>query len=161
MSTSPRKHRAPFRPVDTILSPQKPHFKTPSVGSKYKRAVHSLPDNEGDSYLSESESGYSTGSFTRDRSETEFLGNSSSLFEEDRSQPQLHTPPSALHFQHVNAHNKDNVGRLGNMVREREPPAAHARPQAPAAKPLQELVNKPSAKPSQEGCTKGILQSLV
>jgi len=140
MSISPRKHRAPFRPVDTIASPQKPSFKTPSNGSRDRRTHLDSPDGDKESYLPEVRSGYSTASFQSDRLDIDALGNSSSLFEEDRSLPQLHTPPSALHSRHTTTHNKYNAGKPVKMVREREPPAAQP-PRAPAPKPLQELVN--------------------
>jgi hypothetical protein len=33
MTTSPRKHRAPFRPVDTLSAPQKPRFNAQEVAT--------------------------------------------------------------------------------------------------------------------------------
>ncbi|KAF2689998.1 hypothetical protein K458DRAFT_426847 [Lentithecium fluviatile CBS 122367] len=131
MSSSPRKRRAPFRLVDTISSPQKPNFATPSS-----------PDNDEEaSYLLESESGYSVESFRGDRSETDFPANSSSLFDENRSLIQLDTPPSTFHPRHTTVHNNDNSLRVNKMVREREPPMAAPPTHPPAPKSLQELAS--------------------
>jgi hypothetical protein len=64
MNTSPRKHRATFRPVDTLSSAQKPSFQTAAA----KRATEVDAENE-NSFLEETSITY--------------LGDSSSLFEGD------------------------------------------------------------------------------
>jgi len=63
MSTSRPKHRAPFRPVDSLSSPQKPSF-----------APHTAKGAASDGNDS---------SFVADRSALSYLGDSSSLFEGD------------------------------------------------------------------------------
>jgi hypothetical protein len=65
MSNTSRKPGAPFRPVDTLSSPQKPIF-APHAAAK----AHARDETDYDS------------SFTGDLSATH-LGNSSSLFEHD------------------------------------------------------------------------------
>lgn len=76
MNDGPRKHRAPFRPVNTLTTPQKPRFQTEA-----KRALRD--DTENDS------------SFVEERSITH-LGDSSSLFEGESIQdsPQYVPTPS-------------------------------------------------------------------
>jgi hypothetical protein len=64
MATNPRKHRAPFRPVDSLSAPQKPTFQTQAA----KRAAREEAENES--------------SFLEDHSVTH-LGDSSNLFDED------------------------------------------------------------------------------
>jgi hypothetical protein len=64
MNTNPRKHRAPFRPVDSLSSLQKPAFQTKAA----KRAAQEEAENES--------------SFLEENSVTH-LGNSSNLFDED------------------------------------------------------------------------------
>jgi hypothetical protein len=65
MSTNPRKHRAPFRPVDSLSSPQKPSF----PAQARKPAPHDETENDS--------------SFVEARSTISYLGDSSSLFEGD------------------------------------------------------------------------------
>jgi hypothetical protein len=65
MSTTSRKHGAPFRPINTLSLPQKPTFHPQAAA---KRSARDETDNES--------------SFAEDLSATH-LGNSSSLFEDD------------------------------------------------------------------------------
>jgi hypothetical protein len=64
MSANPRKHRGPFRPVDSLSSPQKPSFQSLAA----KQSAQRETDDES--------------SFLEDNSVTH-LGNSSNLFDED------------------------------------------------------------------------------
>ncbi|KAF2243734.1 hypothetical protein BU26DRAFT_523326 [Trematosphaeria pertusa] len=140
MNNSPRKHRAPHRPIDTLSSPQKPNFRTPSDGTKDRRIREASPDDQENSYLATSESEHSPSSLPGDRSEPHFLGHSSSLFDEDYSGAALHTPP-AFNSRKSTTTNKDTGRRLDGMVREREPPAPQPRTQPPGPRALQELTN--------------------
>ncbi|KAF2642832.1 hypothetical protein P280DRAFT_468143 [Massarina eburnea CBS 473.64] len=143
MNSGPRKHRTAFRPLDTLSSSQKLHSAASLDGNTCTHRP-SL-DGEESSYLPYLPEGHSTGSFAyppSDRSEIEFLGDSSSLFIEDgasllRSTPQ-HTPNPPR-----------TTTKATKMVRERDPPAQQPRAQQPPSKtpsktpskPLQELVN--------------------
>jgi SNF2 family DNA or RNA helicase len=127
MNSSPTKHRGPFRPINTLSSPQKPNFK----GGATKSNPTEL------SLLADSESGdnsYSTAALGVDSSELSLIGNSSSLFDEHSTN--LHdTPPLPLR-------SRDALGRNpNNMVREREPPALPQHNEAPALKALHGLTN--------------------
>lgn len=78
----------------------------------------------------------------------EYLGDSSSLFDEDYNQP-LHSSPPPLRDTHWgNRKNRDTSGDIqkqdflrGNMVREREPPVPQPRPEQRVEKPLPNLGN--------------------
>jgi hypothetical protein len=63
MNTGSRKHRAPFRPVDSLSSPQKPSFQT-----QVKRSAQDETENDS--------------SFVEEIS-LSYLGDSSNLFEGD------------------------------------------------------------------------------
>lgn len=112
MSNSPRKHRAPFRAINT-LSSEKPAFPNP--------ALPSVDD-------------YSSFLDAQDISETDLLGNSSSLF--DQSLHNLRPSPSPAR-PYTN----------GNMVREREAPAPSQpqRTDPPLAKAIHDLTDTPPA----------------
>ncbi|KAJ4371180.1 hypothetical protein N0V83_004396 [Neocucurbitaria cava] len=71
---SPRKHRAPFQPVDTLTSAQKPSFR-PASAQASKRCY--LDDDNADSTRDSDDRGQSTS----------FLGNSSSLFDDSELLP--------------------------------------------------------------------------
>ncbi|KAF2116168.1 SNF2 family N-terminal domain-containing protein [Lophiotrema nucula] len=125
MSTSPKKHRGTFRPVNTLSSPQKPQYSTthsspkaPSVHSSQAPLHISLLDDSDESH-SDRENNLRS---VADR--FEHLGNSSSLFDDNDS--------------------KENSAV---MVREREPPSIPGQPQArkeaSVPKPLQDLTNAP------------------
>lgn len=126
MSSSSRKHRGPFRPVDTLSSPQKPTFHSLAGRPHDRRTRAQLRDSGGTSCLPCSDSEQSSIYILGDRSETDLLGSSSSLFELNDSASQRHTPPPEFH---------------SNMVREREPPAPQPHTQEPVPRPLQELTN--------------------
>ncbi|KAH4231684.1 hypothetical protein HBI06_072350 [Parastagonospora nodorum] len=123
MSNSRQKHRAPFRPVDSLSSPQKPSFAP--------QTAKSAASDGNDS------------SFVADRSALSYLGDSSSLFEGDSlaaspqphtSQPRSKTRPGTQSTQSTRAPYA--------MVREREPAATEPRRNeapVPAPKPLQQL----------------------
>ena len=128
MSGSPRKQRAPLRPVDTLLSPQKPSFNHNQSRSKPAREP-SLGSVE-NSYLPESESDVTEYSSIL-QSELSHLGDSSSLFDEQR------TPPASSPFQ-TPARSTQRPKLFGSMVREREPPGGQ--PRAPPPKPSQNAV---------------------
>jgi hypothetical protein len=66
MNTSPRKHRAPFRPIDTFSSTQKPTFKPTTA----------VTDPDGSDYLQS----------------TSLLGDSSALFDDTESLPSATKP---------------------------------------------------------------------
>lgn len=129
MSTSPRKQRAPFRPVDTLLSPQKPSFKQ---GQSKPAREPDLSDEE-NSYLPESGTDISV--YSVEQSELSHLGNSSSLFDEQR------TPPASSPI-YTSARKTYTSKRPGSMARDREPPGGQPRgpAPAPAAKPLHERL---------------------
>ncbi|KAF1977396.1 hypothetical protein BU23DRAFT_550716 [Bimuria novae-zelandiae CBS 107.79] len=130
MSHSPEKQRAPFRPVDTLLSPQKPSFNN-KQGRKPVQAPS--PGNEENSYLSDGDSDV-TGYSSLNHSELSHLGNSSSLFDEQR------IPPASSPI-HATTHNTHRTKGAGSMVREREPPGGHPRAFALAPKPSQDAEN--------------------
>lgn len=142
MNTSPKKHPSAFRPIDTLSSSQRPNPKTPANDSAKNRT--DLPTLEADenSYLPEEDSYQSSITPLGDRSEIDFLGNSSSLFDEDYNQPLHSTPPLAVDPSRKNIYSRD-LARKSNttMVREREAPAPQPRTEQPVLKPLQELVN--------------------
>ncbi|KAL6703681.1 hypothetical protein ACN47E_009455 [Coniothyrium glycines] len=135
MSDGPRKHRAPFRPINTFTSPQKPSSLTPSTAP-------STAPSSANSHL-----------LVKERSAIEYLGDSSSLFEESETASPASTAPSK-------ARPASTRRQYNNMVREREPPApqpsrkdvpvpvpapaplpALAPAPAPASRPLQDLRN--------------------
>lgn len=128
MSSSSQKQRAPFRPVDTLSSQQKPSFTRQDKAKPTREA--SLDSNDGNLYLPESDSDI-TASFATDRSELDHLGNSSSLFDEQS------TPPASARG-HLSAHNVYASQIPSSMVREREPPGGLPRTTAPTQKPPQE-----------------------
>ncbi|KAF2036554.1 hypothetical protein EK21DRAFT_51881 [Setomelanomma holmii] len=126
MSESPRRHRAPFRPVNTLFSPPKPTFRAETTKG------HTRDKSENGS------------SFVGQHSPT-YLGNSSSLFEEESftNHPQYVTIDAAdeATLKHFRPTSKPYT-----MVREREPsapqpPRSNVPAPAPAStpKPLNEL----------------------
>ncbi|KAF2020896.1 hypothetical protein BU24DRAFT_416559 [Aaosphaeria arxii CBS 175.79] len=133
MSESPRKHRGPFRPLNTLSSPQKPSFQGPSnprptttqPKTSKTPTVINLIDSEEDSSFLASEDSYASSSLAGDRTETDVLGNSSSLFDDRESiasSPLRSSPPRR--YETVPTGSR-------RMVREREqappaPPAAAA-----------------------------------
>ncbi|KAH9864419.1 hypothetical protein J1614_010353 [Plenodomus biglobosus] len=129
MNESTRKHRAPFIPINTFSSAQRPSFK-PTTPATHHHATDDL-FSEGDS---------SFNGATR----LSYLGDSSSLFEEsETASPALvvastsRAPPSR-----GRGINRPTSLQHNNMVREREAPASQPlRKDASAlpAKPLQEL----------------------
>ncbi|KAF2706426.1 hypothetical protein K504DRAFT_505376 [Pleomassaria siparia CBS 279.74] len=133
MSSSPTKHRGPCRPVNTLSSPQKPSFKTPSQGTLRRGPVYLSRLDDENSCLEDSENSFYP---AEDRSETSFLGNSSSLFDEHPTN--LHdTPPLDSRSRDTSIRNKYT------MVREREPTAPLPRAEAPAHRALQGLTSAP------------------
>ena len=98
MSNSPKKHRGTFRPVNTLSSPQKPQYHTTYSSSKAppvptfsqprsSQALLHIPLIDDGSDESHSDSGHPRS--VADRSETEYLGNSSSLFDDVRKPPSV------------------------------------------------------------------------
>ncbi|KAF2800131.1 hypothetical protein K505DRAFT_293209 [Melanomma pulvis-pyrius CBS 109.77] len=128
---SPTKHRGPFRPVNTLSSPQKPNFKTLSQGATRSSPILlPLLDDSDDN----DDNSYNPASLATDRSEISLLGNSSSLFDE-HSTDLYATPP-------LEPRSQNKFGRkIDTMVREREPPAPPLRSEAPALKALHDLTN--------------------
>ncbi|KAF1845271.1 uncharacterized protein K460DRAFT_366144 [Cucurbitaria berberidis CBS 394.84] len=131
--SSPRKHRAPFPPVNTLSSPQKPRFQATTSAPTSKRNHHNKSSEIARgtiyttaSFLDEQALGSDVADIDspfRDDQSTSLLGNSTSLFDESEPVPTPH-----------------------KMVREREAPALpppHKEVPAPAPppKPLQELRN--------------------
>lgn len=134
MSDSPRKHRVPFRPVNTFSSPQKPSFKDPSVVAA--KSHHNGAEN---SYLSDD-----SDLLYHQRSAIEYLGDSSSLFEESETASPAYTIPSTARLKDSSRKEEHPTRPQHTMVREREHPVpqpAHKDAPAPAAKPVQELRN--------------------
>lgn len=129
MNGSSRKQRAPLRPVDTLSSQQKPSFNH-SAGKNKPAREPSLGSAES-SYLTESD-GDLTEYSSVNHSVLSHLGDSSSLFDEQR------TPPASSPF-HAPARNTQRPNFLGSMVREREPPGGQ--PRAPLPKPAQDAVD--------------------
>ncbi|KAF2830569.1 hypothetical protein CC86DRAFT_367301 [Ophiobolus disseminans] len=122
MSNSPRKHHTPFRPINT-LSSQKPSFQS-------EAATRNPRDD--------AENG---SSFLEGRS-ISYLGDSSSLFEEES----FHISPQRLSPQPTFTKGYEGPRPVPNkhkMVREREPPRNDVPAPAPVPKPkpLQELKN--------------------
>jgi SNF2 family DNA or RNA helicase len=119
--------RGPFRPINTLSSPQKPNFKGGTSQSN-PIELSLLEDSESD------DDGYNPASFAAEPSELSLIGNSSSLFDEHSTN--LHyTPP-------LQPRNRDTFGRKQDtMVREREPPALPQHNEAPALKALHNLTN--------------------
>ncbi|KAJ4295391.1 hypothetical protein N0V90_007403 [Kalmusia sp. IMI 367209] len=134
MSNSPKKQRAPFRPVDSILSPQKPSFNSRTDKGRNKPTREASLGNEENSYLPESESDV-TGYLSVNQSELEHLGNSSSLFDE----PRHRTPPTSTPG-FASAHNK-HTAKAASMARKHESPDEQPTTTAPASKPLQDMAN--------------------
>ncbi|KAF2449415.1 hypothetical protein P171DRAFT_427608 [Karstenula rhodostoma CBS 690.94] len=134
MNTSPRKQRAPFRPVDTLLSPQKPRFKE----GRSKPAQETLLSDEENSYLPESDNDVTDYSSIYP-SELSHLGNSSSLFDEQRTPPASSPTYPAARTTHTSKTPR-------SMARDREPPGGQPRApappsaHAPAARPLHERL---------------------
>ncbi|KAF1956883.1 hypothetical protein CC80DRAFT_471150 [Byssothecium circinans] len=129
MNSGPRKHGSAFRPLNTLSSSQKQSFDDRSDESKRSHTQRPSLDSV------ESE-------FTRaNRSEVEFLGDSSSLFNEDGTSLLHSTPPHAGNPPHTTSHGRHTLEKFSSMVREREPLAPQARAPQPVPKPLQELVN--------------------
>ncbi|KAF2468517.1 uncharacterized protein BDR25DRAFT_344243 [Lindgomyces ingoldianus] len=113
MSSSPRKHRGPFRPINTLSSPRKPTFNTDTVRAESPAGGHS---------------------------DTDFISNSSSLFEE--AQLETRRVPSECRLSETaQLHKGVSVEDSGNMVREREPPVPSQRTEPPLPKVLQDLTN--------------------
>jgi SNF2 family DNA or RNA helicase len=132
MSTSPRKHRASFRPVDTLSSPQKPSFKTPA-------ATHPTIDDE-TSYLAEGSSGLLGSSFSGEDSlypSPQYVLGAAPRVHLSKTEAihRLYTSQAAL------TKVREAIRPTASMVREREPLAPQPpRDGAPAApKLLQEL----------------------
>lgn len=130
MSSSPRKHRAPFRPIDTFTSLQKPSFKTPSTAAaqRDKERVNSAYFSDDSDFL------------YYNKPSIDYLGDSSSLFEESETASPAYIVPTTARSTSAQPQHK--------MVREREPPAPQpsrkdvpAPVPAPAPRPLQELRN--------------------
>ena len=141
MNTSPKKHPATFRPIDTIASSQRLKPRTPANSSTNRRIHRLTLEADENSYLPEGYSEQSSILSLGGRSEIDFLGNSSSLFDEDYNQPLHSTPPLAVDSSRKNTQRRNIVTKPNNMVREREPPAPQPRTEQPVLKPLQELVN--------------------
>ncbi|KAF2874541.1 SNF2 family N-terminal domain-containing protein [Massariosphaeria phaeospora] len=141
MSSSPRKHRAPFRPVNTLSSPQKPSFAS-SKGRATVKPATQLPhsDDDENSDLPISHGNQSFGSFGETPLEIDLLGNSSSLFDETHTPHARDSPLPSLRSRDITS-GKKGFADTYTMVREREPPAPQQRAEAPATKALQELTN--------------------
>ncbi|KAF2130353.1 hypothetical protein P153DRAFT_314151 [Dothidotthia symphoricarpi CBS 119687] len=123
MSNNPRKHRAPFRPLDTFASAQKPTFQAESA-TRNNQLPCLYSDGEDNSSLAAKDS---------------YLGDSSSLFDDTQFANSYTPPPPAAHSRTTT---KRHAPTAHNMVREREPPRnvpAPAPAPAPAPKPLQEF----------------------
>lgn len=133
MSISPRKHRAPFHPVDTFSSAQKPSFK-PTAAAKptlQSTTKHSYLDSDDSFHL------HTPGNVS-------YLGDSSSLFEESETASPGYALPTTSRTPNKRGPKSFQPTKQHNMVREREPPAPQPpRGDAPALapKPLQELRN--------------------
>lgn len=132
MSVSPRKQRAPLRPVDTLLSPQKPTF-TPQQRRTKPAREPSLLSEEENSYLPEFESDSDATEYSSvNHSALSHLGNSSSLFDEQR------TPPASSPI-HAPIRHTHQTKLQDRMVREREPPGGQ--PRVPPPKPAQDALH--------------------
>ncbi|KAF2193396.1 hypothetical protein K469DRAFT_690992 [Zopfia rhizophila CBS 207.26] len=107
MNSTPKKRRGQFRPINTLASPQKPTFSAPSrrqqpieavppsfSRSKINKRVirKATPSLEDYSYHLDREQSYSPPSLGANYSETDLLGNSSSLFEEEKTENPRFTP---------------------------------------------------------------------
>jgi SNF2 family DNA or RNA helicase len=121
MSSSPKKHRGPFRPVDTLSSTQKPLFIAALDKSKQQATANRAPRKPFlDSSLSESaENSLLFGDdhefAPQNHSEIDFLGNSSSLFDEGYAQSPDYPPPPSQRSTNIAGKGKRD------MVRQREP----------------------------------------
>ncbi|KAF2853230.1 hypothetical protein T440DRAFT_466206 [Plenodomus tracheiphilus IPT5] len=129
MSESPRKHRAPFIPINTFSSAQRPSFKPPTPATHHHPAVTLF--SEGDSSFNGA-------------ANVSYLGDSSSLFEESETASPAHVVPTTSRVPppHDHERRKPTSLQYNKMVREREAPASQPlRKDAPVlpAKPLQEL----------------------
>jgi hypothetical protein len=113
MSSTSRKPGAPFRPVDTLSSPQKPLF-APRAAAK----AHARAETDYDS------------SFTEDLSAAH-LGHSSSLFEHDdtNASPPCVSQPAPPHQERSSATDlTDRTRRSRHRTAAQAPTAAHAPP---------------------------------
>ncbi|KAI8935526.1 hypothetical protein NX059_008096 [Plenodomus lindquistii] len=130
-SESTRKHRAPFIPINTFSSAQRPSFKptTPATRSHHTTTTDNL-FSEGDSSFSGA-------------AHVSYLGDSSSLFEESETASPALVVPTTSRAQPARGHRhtKPTTARYNNMVRERE---------APASQPLRRDASALPAKPTQE-----------
>lgn len=120
MNISPKKNRAPFRPVDTLSSPQKPGFND----RRSKPAQEAPLSDEENSDLPER--GYYDTEYSFDTSELSHLGDSSSLFDEQRTPPASSPIYSATRTKPISK-------TPHSMARDREPPGGQPRGLAPAS----------------------------
>lgn len=137
MSSSPRKHGAPFRPVDTLLSPQKPSFKTPAkqrtTDDEYPYPVEGNSVGALGSSFSGEDSLYPSPQYAPSGTSIVSLSRAKRI----RRVYASHTAPTT---------HREAIQPTPTMVREREPsapqPPCNGVPAAPAPpKPLHELKN--------------------
>ncbi|ORY08446.1 SNF2 family N-terminal domain-domain-containing protein [Clohesyomyces aquaticus] len=148
MSRSPRKHRGPFRPINTLSSPQKPTFAqarqerpsaTPNNTSRAENTRDTYKDLPGLDRLPSD----SPASFGGDFSETDLLGNSSSLSDEAHVDcPQYTASRSKYAPNPARLNNGTSAKEPDKMVKEREPPVPVHRTEPPLPKALQDPTHK-------------------
>ena len=124
MSESPRKHRAPFFPINTFASTQKPSFKPTTPANRHHHPLHH--NATADKPFSE---GYS--SSTSDV-HVSYLGDSTSLFEEGETASPAYVVPTTSRAPATKA-------RHHKMVRERDAPASQPQRSSAPDMPAQSL----------------------
>ncbi|KAF2001888.1 hypothetical protein P154DRAFT_618967 [Amniculicola lignicola CBS 123094] len=146
MNNSPRKYRSQFRPIDTLSSPEKPKFKAPLTGNNDAAALRASQQaaHGWDRLLDYIDSDQNS-SPVGDRSSTDFLGNSSSLFDEEHSRDLPLTPPFEVQGRKKPSDRtttkKTTRQDPRKMVREQNPPAPPSRTEPFVPKPLRDLTN--------------------